>query len=193
MPSNITKPLYEGGNLTLKEYLHRAIRATGILKAYNYCSPDEPLPGRIEPNTDSYEQLIEEDEKELAAIRSMSWEEAERVAAKQHDDLVAEKMTLDQESAARQQRYQAMIEQVQDWGPPNELVGFKALALQMLVQDLPDVEREHVIASKFTGAQWKQQRIRELLNNIARYKEARQKEIEKVENVNHTLSLLHQL
>ena len=116
MPSGYTAPLYEGEDITFRDFVLRCARGMGAAMAR-----DEPLSAPIllkrEPSTyhrnelakvrADRDALLRKDLPEIAAAGLASYEEA----CASHDQWLAKK-------AAIRSRYEAMLSQVCNWEPP---------------------------------------------------------------------------
>ncbi len=191
MPSEITRPLDEGVELSLREYLLRVIYVTGFLKPYGLENPDMPLPEVLVPDTSHFDRRIATIAKELERLRALKPKEAEQEAITQHAAQVAEQAQMNEREAARLQLYQHMIAMVDAWQPPAgaQFASFKEIAKGLLTQDIEPTEAPE-IPKKQSGSEWRNGRIALLEHQLAF---CQRKRIELLEQAQRDTALLQAL
>lgn len=181
MASGYTADIYEGKNVTLKDFMLRCARAFGACVMMRDEPLSTPIPERFEPD-DYHLKQIERIEKELKELNDnpKTQEEWEEAYQKAYDEEINYYMERKFQKAKLKLRYENMISAVSNWEPPTkDHVDLKEFALKQLKESLDfDTrslpfqypEKEEWIASERSGDM--------LLKSLAYHKESYANEIE---------------
>ena len=171
MPTGYTAPIYEGKDITFREFALRCSRNMMTLASMRDHGLDAEIPAKLVPD-DYHEKQITEWHAALVAAESMTDEEAERAASKEYADEVRRRAESIAERAERRRRCEAMLARVETWAPPSkEHEGLKSFMLEQLRESLrfdcaefawPEPKRQ-------TGAEYRADSIACARERIARH------------------------
>ena len=135
MPTGYTSDLYDGDQ-SFEDFAMSCARAFGALVTMRDEPAGAPIPEEFEPSSYNRDQAQLAREA-LARIEAWTDEDAERHAAQMHASQMVAWQREDDVRKARQERYEAMLEQVQAWEPPTpdheEMRRFMAQQLQQSI------------------------------------------------------------
>jgi hypothetical protein len=181
MPTGYTAKIADG--ISFEEYALGCARAFGALVMMRDEPSDAPIPEQFEPSPYHVERIAETN-AELARVKSMTDDEAERAAKQAYEkdcrstcDRIASKCEL-------RAKYEAMLEKVEAFVPPTpDHVEYKTFMAQQIRQSIEfdcDVEYERTTAPKrLTGAAWKGLMIATLQRSLEYHAEQDDKERER--------------
>lgn len=136
MPTGYTSTLYEGKSQTFEEFVMDCARAFGALYVLRD-SRDAEIPAVFEPNTDYYDERLDEARRKLADLDAMSPETAAQQAQNDFDQAMLEHQVAKRNRAATRERYEAMLDAVNAWEPPTfDHVGLKEFMQQQLTESI---------------------------------------------------------
>ena len=192
MPSGYTAPLYEGKDLTFREFVMRCARGMGALASMRDHSLDAEIPEKLVPDC-YHEKQIGEWKAALGAAEAMTDAEADRAATEEHEAEVR----LRKESAKRRRAlrdcYERMLAQVEAWTPPTpDHVNLKQFMMAQLRESLryDCCEFDWPAPERVTGAAFRQRQIDNARSEIARHEEELAKERWRCDQANAWLSAL---
>lgn len=147
MPTGLTSKIYEGKEITLREF---ALKCAGQLSpAYYYTrNHDEDLPLSSPPvlKADNYRQeSLERAKKELERYEYLKANpsEMQKLYDKEKTRLKLDRMAREIDIAKKRERYDAMIEKVEQWEVPDSFQHLKDFMLKQLNDsrdfDCPDL------------------------------------------------------
>lgn len=119
MPTGITAPIYDGKDVSMKDYLLRCARHMGPYSQYR----DEPEDLVITPKSpDSLEEMdmVSQWEKMLSELNSMTEAQLEDAAVQEYNKQMDGVNSTIAESKALFERYSKMLEEIKGWEPPTE-------------------------------------------------------------------------
>lgn len=173
MPTGYTAPMYEGKNITFRDFALRCSRNMMALASMRDHGLDAEIPAKLVPD-DYHEKQITEWRVALLAAETMTEEEAERAASKEYADEVRRRAESRRERIDRRRRYEAMLAQVETWTPPSkEHEGLKRFMMEQLHESLrfdcaeltwPEPKRQ-------TGAEYRAAQVVYAQERIARHEE----------------------
>lgn len=192
MPTGYTAPLYEGKDLTFREFALRCARGMGALMSMRDHSLDAEIPEKLVPD-DYGENRINEWKAALAAAEAMTDTESERAAAEEHDADVRRRDESAKERRALRDRCERMIAQVEEWTPPTpDHVNLKKFMLaqlrELLRYDCSEIDWP--APERVTGSAFRQRQIENARSEIARHEEELAKERWRCDQANAWLSAL---
>ena len=192
MPTGYTAPIYEGKDITFREFALRCSRNMMALASMRDHGLDAEIPAKLVPD-DYHEKQIAEWRAALIAAETMTDAEAERAAEKEYADEVRRREKSQRERAERHHRYEAMLAEVETWAPPTkEHEGLKSFMMEQLRESLrfdcteltwPEPKRQ-------TGAEYRAERIAYAQKRIAQYEEELANERKRCDGANAWLAAL---
>lgn len=168
---------------TFEEFVLRCARSTGYLYFMRDEPLDKPLPEVVEPET-SYKELIAKTRESLRKVCKMSQRECEEEAQKVYDEKVANSKGRLKKPHSLKDKYQKMIEKVENWVPPSvEHTGLKDFMLDQLRIDFKwmfgrEDMMEGVVECQ-TAEEWRQQQIEMLEEDLDKYGKRYKKDVER--------------
>lgn len=185
MPNGYTAPIYEGEEITLRDFLVRCSRGFGVHVTMRDDPLDKEPPKAYEPDIKRYDESIAKAHEELAEVQQWTEDEAAKAAEVDYQ----ERRKAHEESVANRQamrnRYDDMIEQVQGWSPHPELQDMKDGILGWLHESRRfDCGSDYDEPLRLTGEAFKEQRIESLRKNIEWDEKFRREELERVASRN---------
>lgn len=185
MPNGYTAAIYEGKDVTLRDYL------MGVARGYTLAimQRDEDLRKpvrRVEPQTRYHDEGIDAAEKRLREVAATSVEEANRKAAEEYKAACADWEIEKDRRLAMRARYEAMVQQVEAWEPDPLVAYLKEGALKHLVDSMkfdcgePGEEMRYRPYPKLlAGAEWIDEQVRKARKDIDYHREERAKELKR--------------
>jgi polyhydroxyalkanoate synthesis regulator phasin len=191
MPSGYTSPIYEGKNISAKEYILRCARAFGA----TIMMRDEPLDAEIpvfEPDTYHLEQ-VEELKKELQKYKEMTLEEAQKILDEEYGATVKRIKTTIEKKNELKQRYMKILNEVKTWTPPtSEHIRLKEFAIEQLEQSIDwDCDTSYLqIPEKETPEEWLKRKISKIEWDIAYHTKKWVEEVQRTKERNEWIKQL---
>lgn len=192
MPTGYTVEI--ANDISFKDFVMRCSRAMGATIMMRDEPFDAPIPERFEPS-DYHAKKINEAIANIVLLEGMSETEAEIEADKsylsaldRHNQRIAEKKEL-------LKKYEAMLNQVNTWEPPSEdHAGLKKFMVEQITSSI-DFDCDTTFYTnhqpkRLTGAEWRQQELKEANRTLTYHKEENQEEIERTESRNEWLKKL---
>lgn len=192
MPTGYTNIIQD--DATFPQFLWRCARAFGAMVMMRDDDIDAVPPERFEP--DGWH--LQESAKAEAALKNMdamTAAEAEQECLRKHQERVEYNRRILGEHRELRAKYQAILAQVRDWQPPTkDHEGLKEFMVKQLQDSIDfdcndDYYAEPVL---LTVNQWRADRSRELLRNIAYHQKGYAEEVERTESRNRWLAELRQ-
>jgi len=179
MPTGYTSDIYEGKNVTGKEFLMICARAFGIYEPF-----DAEIPEEFQPN-DYHLRRLEEVKNELERYRTMTIEEAKIITEREYEENIKYNKEQHEIYKNLKERYLNVLSDVLQWQPPTEdHVELKNFAIKQLENSIKfdcdgkekfyplDVEKE-------TPEEYIKRNIDSCLRNITYHSEEYKKEVKK--------------
>lgn len=186
MPTGYTSDIYEGKEVSGKDFLIKCARAFGACIMMRDDSLDAPIPEEFKPNT-YYSESLETAKKELKKFQYMTIEEAKDIIEKRYKDKIAENKKIRKERTEMKNRYLNTLADVYAWQPPTkDHIELKKYAIQQLEDSIKwdcgsdldeyyslDVEKE--LPQAYIDSQ-----IKSCFHDIQYYSEEQEKENKRV-------------
>ena len=196
MSAGYTVGIDSGKIKTGKEFLMLCARAFGACVEIR----DEPLlvliPERFE-STDCYTELIAISRNKIAELQSLSKNEIRERMDKSRRNI--EQSYLERIEAARKtkEKYANILEEVERWNPPTpkheELKRFAINQIRITYDDI-NVKMPDSISKEFdvSEEEWREAMVSSIEDDIHRYKEYRQRDIDATKTRNEWLAKLRE-
>lgn len=173
MPSEITRPLYEGEPISFPEFAARTARWVGPWNGYERdVALDAPLPDGFESSSGAvYEKDFRENAAELAKVVAWSPEEADSHAHQHNLFMLKSHLQIVRASRTKARSYQYMSTQVAAWeAPTDEHEGMRARMQEQLDETFKfSLDRVfEVPPEKVSGEAFRESRMRELARRVLR-------------------------
>lgn len=190
MPTSYNAVIPEGA--TFEQFALRCARAFGYLIDMRDEPMDAPIPETFTPST-YYTNSVKWAEERLAALESLTLEEAQRNADNEKVGQLAECARAQAKEQREQDAYKAMLAQVLAWDPPtSEHVALKTFMREQIEMALRDPlesgywaeRRANLEATVPDGATWLAERITFAREQVVDARARRQKEVESLAATN---------
>jgi len=192
MPNGYTAPIYEGEDISFRDFILRCARGFGFAVGQRDEPMDAPLKTYFEPNTKYHDDALKKAWATLERVDAMSDAELEQEAQERYEAGVRAHEEAAEKTAAMAERYDAMIEKVEAWPVPGELAEMKKTILGWLRES-----REHdagrvypSMPERQTGAELREELRERAMRDIAYHVKSRQEEIDRTEERNAYARLL---
>ncbi|UIF90911.1 hypothetical protein [Cupriavidus sp. UYPR2.512] len=189
MPSGYTASIKDG--ITFQQFALRCARAMGALVLMRDEPFDAPIPERFEPS-DYHLKRAEEARQDLARLRALSLDEAEKENEAAYLAELARRAKHLQENEDLRAKYQAMLDQVNAWEPPTpDHTGFAEFMSTQINEsikwDCMDCIDE---PQRVDGEQWLAAQIEKAGRSIAYHDREHAAEVERTEKRNAWIKAL---
>ncbi|MED1789090.1 hypothetical protein P4V47_16630 [Brevibacillus laterosporus] len=188
MPTGYTSSIYDGENVSVKEYISTCARAFGAYvlvrdEPLNKKVPDEFLPSPY------HKKQLEKAKTDLEKFSAMTLEEAELIIGEEHKKEVERKSNVYTKQLDLSNRYKKMLEEVREWQPPTkEHSTLKAFCVKQLVDslnyDCTSLEKIFNETVKPTPEEWLHKRVNSCLADIEYHLKKWEEEIEQTNKRN---------
>lgn len=186
MPNGYTSDIYNGKDVTLKEFALKCARNFGALIHMRDESLDAPI--RLKNLEDSYhKKRIEQLESELENLKSnpKSIEDLEKEYELEILKIKAEDEKRNKEIIDLKSRYESLLKQVEAWIPPtNEHINLKNFMIRQLTES---IEFDCIEYSQLKYFPSKEDWIKEKLSNSRLYKDLEYHKTEFEKYKSHTI------
>lgn len=118
MPTGYTKEIYEGKEISAKDFIMRCARAFGACIEMRDESLNKKIPEQFETN-DFYLQQIEATKRELEYYENMSIEQAQEFCDQEYEKEVQADKEYKNEKEQLEKRYKKILDEVTLWKPPS--------------------------------------------------------------------------
>lgn len=180
MPTGYTAKVEDGTVTELRDYMLICARAFGALISMRDDPMDAPIPEKLEPSTDYYDEQIAALTKEISRLSAMTADEALTASLAANDETRRLHREYEAADQLRLDRHLAMAEKVKAWEPPSpEHVEYKAFMLQQLEVSSRWLGTKRELPPMPIGEQWRHERLADLAENLARAHKSRAEEIER--------------
>ena len=189
MPSGITSAIYEGKDVTLRDYLMQVGRSMSMAIMQREDDQDEPVKLRQESK---YPRLyVAEHQAELDRLRTMSPSEAEHAARQEFTEATKRYEKTRADKVSLRKRYEDMLSQVEAWEPDPKVAYLKDQAAKYLRESIDfDVGRDgedmryYPKPERLTGPVWLKTKVADEERSLERAKKTVVEEIERVADFN---------
>jgi hypothetical protein len=192
MPTGYTDKIKDG--ISFEQFVMLCARGMGACVTMRDEPWDAPIPDEFKPS-DYHFKKIEEAEAELARLRAMSPDEAERAA---HESFKAEAEHRDKsikEMRDLKVKYLDMLSRVREWGPPTtEHHGLKEFMVSQIRKsidfDCNDSYYHETEVVRLSGQKWLRGEIKRINGSIEYHTEAAAKEAERARSATEWIRAL---
>lgn len=178
MPTGYTADLNNGKQVTFEEFAMKCARAFGALVEMRDDPLDAPIPDEFRPK-DYHLDAIKTAKKKLAEIKKWSNARAEKEAKKAFSGEVRSISKYGKKNEQAGRAYIAMLKQAGKWVPPTkDHEGLKSFMIEQLAESLQfDCLHTPTMPHRLSGKQFRTQRIKSLLRDIAYHTKEHAKEV----------------
>lgn len=186
MPTGYTAAVSDGKVTTLEQFALDCARQFGACITLR----DEPgggdrIPEKFEPSDFNARRRVE-DEVELHRVEAMTPAEAQSAAEAEREAEEAQERRYAENRRQTRERYEAMLAKVHGWRPPTEEHdGLKNFMVQQLREsiefDCRDWLAKATVAPRPSGAEWRERKMAQLRDSIARNTKAHMEEVARCE------------
>jgi hypothetical protein len=181
MPNGYTAAIYEGRDVSLREYLMNVGRSMGFAIMQRDDDPNAPV-RLTEPQTKYHDDAIRKAEETLARVSRMTADEAQGAAADEYEQAIKHRREAVEQHRILRERYEAMIARVKEWEPEPLIARVKEQAIKYLLEsmdfdchgDLPTFPSEPVPKN---GEQWVEGQVAKARREIEYHGQERAREI----------------
>lgn len=196
MPTRYTSDIYNGKELTGKEFIMKCARAFGALVEMRDDSLDAPIPEEFKPS-DYHLKSLEESKSQLAKIQNIDMEEIQSLIDKEYEEKIKYYENTLLENKKMKSRYLNTLSQVLEWQPPTpDHRSLKEFAVEQLKSsinfDCEGFGRSSLQIEKPTVQQYIQSKIDSCKRNINYHFEEYQKEVDRVSQRNKWIKELRE-
>jgi hypothetical protein len=187
MPTGYTSEIYNGKEVSGKDFLLQCARAFGACIMMRDEPNNAEIPEEFKPDTYHLDQ-IEKAKDDLKKYQSMSNEEIQKKIDKEYDDKIKYNQKQIEEARKMKNRYLNTIAEVTAWIPPTpDHVNLKQFALQQLRESIDwdcgtKYYEEEVI--KLSPKEWLDNRIESCLKSIEYHTKEYDSEVKRVSERN---------
>ena len=180
MPTVYTAKVEDGTVTELRDYMLICARAFGALVMMRDEPMDAPIPEKFEPSTKYYDEQIAVLTKEISRLSAMTADEALTASLAANDETRRRHREYEAADQLRLERHLAMAEKVKAWEPPSpDHVEYKAFMLQQLEESAKWLGTKRDLPPMSIGETWRQERLADLADSLARATKRRSEEIER--------------
>lgn len=180
MPTGYTAKVEDGTVTELRDYMLICARAFGALIMMRDEPMDAPIPEKFEPSTDYYDKQIVTLTAEISRLSAMTSDEALTESLAANNEARRRHREYEAADQLRLDRHLAMAEKVKAWEPPSpEHVEYKAFMLQQLEASSQWLGSKRDLPPMSVGEAWRQERLADLTDSLARATKGRADEIER--------------
>jgi hypothetical protein len=187
MPSGYTSDIYEGKEVSGKEFIIRCARAFGACIMMRDDSLDTPIPEEFKPDTYHLDK-IEEAKNDLARYQKIHNEEIQKIIDDDYVKRVEENKKYLQDTLDLKKRYEKVLSEVEKWIPPTpEHDNLKNYAIEQLASSIQwDCHTEHYTQelTKMSVEEWKKFKIESCIKDIKYHTEKYEEEVKRVNERN---------
>jgi len=154
---------------------------------------DDPLDAEIPEFQPSnyYAERLAEIEGELARLRKMSDEEAEKEVETAYKKELEENEAWIAKNTEKYDRYQKMLDKVKAWAPPSLAhTGLKNFMIEQIKMCMPDLGYRPKNPKRISGKEWITKKMAALEKNKVYFEKKNQDEYERVSKANEWVRLL---
>lgn len=186
MPTGYTSKIYEGNEVSGKEFLMDCAKAFGACIMMRDDPANTPIPEEFKPSTYYAEQLNNAKIK-LKRFQIMTIEEATNIVEKRYRDKIAENKKIRKERTEMKNRYLNTLADIYAWQPPTEEhVELKKFAIQQLEDSIKwdcgtDLDEYYPLdVEKELPQEYIDNQIKSCFHDIQYYSEEQEKENKRV-------------
>jgi hypothetical protein len=185
MPTGYTAEIYDGKEVTFKDFVMECARAFGALITMRDDPSHTAIPEEFLPSMWNADEL-EKARARLAQVRSWDEEQSESESQKDYSEAMQHWHKRIIEMAELCLRYEAMLAKVQAWEPPTaNHQGLKDFMIQQLESSIDfDCCYKLDMPHKLPGGDYKAQQIKAAERDIQYHTAEQKKEVERTQERN---------
>jgi hypothetical protein len=193
MPTGYTSKIYEGEEVSGKDFLLICARAFGALITMRDEDMDAPIPEEFKA-TDYYEKGLKEAQEKLEKYKNMPLDEAETLSLKEFIEREKSRLESLTKDTLLRARYVKTLSEVEKWIPPTEEHRqLKDFAVEQLKGSIDfDCSLNYPPIKKLSAQEWLKEKIDSCLWDIAYHKKEQEKETERISGRNQWINQLRQ-
>ena len=196
MPSGYTSKIYEGEEVSGKEFLLTCARAFGACIEMRDEDSDVPIPEKFEVSG-YHEKNLKDAIDRLAKYKSMSVQEADLLSQAEFEKDEKHRLEEIEKGISLKSRYDKTLNEVEKWIPPtDEHKELKEYAINQLKESIKfDCPIDYYLENttkKLAGQQWLDSKIAGCLKNIEYHSIEQDKEIERINGRNNWIKQLRE-
>lgn len=191
MPNGYTQGIYEGRDVSLREFLMTVGRGMTMAIMQRDEALDQPV--KLRKISTYHQERLAEALAEQQRLLAMTFEESHRAARDEFEQRQAEHEEAARKDAELSARYDAMIEQVLGWTPEPEVDYVKTHALRYL-RESKEFDCGSIYPprpQRLSGSEWRAQKREENDRDIEYHKKEWNDEIERVAGFNERILAFH--
>lgn len=190
MPTGYTSEIYDGKNVTLRDFAIRCARGMGALISMRDELLDAPLPLQLQPSTEHYDSRVAAAKARIAELEAMTSEERCAAAAKYNDEVCARNEKRVKENDALRQTYERLIAETEAWqGAPE---GLKEFMLSQLNESMRfDTSSAPYTEEETSAGVWYGRQLAAAYGDIETWTKYRDEEVDRTKARNEWLAQLH--
>lgn len=194
MPSGITSDIYEGKDVSLRDYLMGVARQMSMAIMQRDSDPREPVKLReVQPYS---KDRLDEAQAELERLESLSLEDAAREAQAELKQVEAAHISVVNDREALTRRYDDMIAKVRTWKPEPIVQYVKDHALKYL-EESREFDCGHgvyptaPVRADYEPERWLKAKIDRARRDVEYHTKQYQEEVERVAGYNLHIEAFH--
>lgn len=192
MPTGYTSDIYEGKEISTKEFIMKCARAFGANISIREEGLDFDIP--VYEPSDYHLKSIEKAKLSIEKLSTKTDEEIQKEIDDNYEKRLKENQEIIQKKVDLEKRYSKMLEEVRNWTPPtDEHVKLKEYAINQLLDSIYhdcDTKYYEQEIEKETVDEYRVSRMKYLTEDLERSIESHKKEIESVNKRNEWNRLL---
>lgn len=191
MPTGYTATLYEGKPQTFRQFAMQCARAFGATITMRDADLDAEIPEKFEISDYHLKGLFTAQD-ELRTVQTASIDALNELARLEYDDALRVWQRMMKERRERKDRYEAMLNEVNEWTPPtDEHAEFKKFMQSQLIESIDfDCNYDLPMPVQLSGEQWKYKEIARLKRDIEYHKQEQKEEELRVQGRNEWIAAL---
>jgi hypothetical protein len=195
MPSGYTSDIYNGKEVSGKDFLLTCARAFGACIEMRDEDSDVPIPEKFEIS-DYHEKNFKNAQEELEKYKTMSIEEAELLSQtefQKDQDYRSEEI---KKINLLKERYKRTLSEVRNWTPPtDEHKELKEFTIDQLKQSIDfdcDISYLEKPKKRLVGQEWLNSKIKECYRDVEYHAKEHLEEIERTDGRNNWIKQLRE-
>lgn len=196
MPSGYTSEIYNGKEVSGKDFIMQCARAFGATIMMRDEPLDKPIPEAFEPDS-YYSQQIEKANQRLRDVELISLAEAEARAEADYNAAVQEHSEALAKRLSCRERYERTLNEVRQWQPPTpEHVNLKDFCIKQIEESMRfDCSTDYYTQNpprRKTAQEWLDAQRQQALQDITYHAQELTKEIQRTNERNQWIKDLRE-
>jgi hypothetical protein len=187
MPTGYTSDIYDGKDISGKEFLMLCARAFGATIMMRDDDLKTPIPENFEINS-YYSTNLDKAKKELELYESMALNDAETLSKEEYNNNEVYRMNQIEKIMQMSKRYQTVLDFLLNWNPPtDDHDNLKKFAIEQIKDSMEfdcEVSYYSTPSKLLSGQEWLDEKIENLKDDVKRYEEDLEKEKDRVNGRN---------